>query len=88
MNVTHNTPIPGTDKLVPLYKFVKNDRPRLGSVINAINVLSRYDNKACSSQHLPVYLCRPSEHLSARYSNLEAETIRIHVVYIYTSWHN
>jgi len=23
MNMTHNTPIPGTDKLVPLNKFVK-----------------------------------------------------------------
>jgi hypothetical protein len=51
MNATHNTPIPGIDKLVPLCKFVKNDRPRLGAVINAINVLSRYDNTACSSQH-------------------------------------
>jgi len=53
----------------------------MGAVINAINVLSRYDNTACSTQLLPAYLCRPSEHLSARYRNLEAETIRIHVVY-------
>lgn len=83
MNVTHKTHIPVTDKLVPLHKCVKNDRPRLGAVINAINVLSRYDNTtcACSSHYLPAYLCLPSEHLSARYSNLEAETIRIHVVY-------
>jgi len=66
MNVTHNTPIPGIDKLVTIYKFVKNDLPRLGAVINAINVLSRYDNTACSPQHIPAYLCHPSEHLSAR----------------------
>jgi hypothetical protein len=79
--VTRNTSIPGIDKLVPLYKFVKNDRPRMGAVINAINVLSRDDNSACSSQHLPAYLYRPSEHLSALYSNLEAETIRMHAVY-------
>jgi len=27
MNASHNTPIPGTDKLVPLYKFVKATDP-------------------------------------------------------------
>jgi hypothetical protein len=87
MNVTHNTPIPGTDKLVPYTSlcFVKNDRPRLGAVINAINVLSRYDNTACSSQQLPAYLRRPAEQLPVRYSKFEAATIRMHVVYIYTA---